>query len=210
MTTKTKTTSSLVVSRQQAATLLAAIRYYQSQGFGDPDRRPPDVHEIATDGGQCISLDDDGLDHLAEVIRTSPHATLIRTPAPKMFDKEIDPDDWRWRWPEGEQPDEGEAACPFCHAIWLDGDEAKVCCPEKRAGYEEPEPEPEPLPSTRKALISAIKSESKAKGISRMELNSTYVYPTRPGAAPQLHSLKKSELEEILTRIRSESSHEPS
>ena len=45
------------------------------------------------------------------------------------------------RWDEGEQPSTGMAACPFCHSIYLDGDEAGTCCEELRSDYEPPEVE---------------------------------------------------------------------
>lgn len=51
-------------------TILAALRYYQSQGLGDPDKRPDDIHEIATNGGDDISLNDAGIDSLCEAINT--------------------------------------------------------------------------------------------------------------------------------------------
>ena len=49
------------------STILAALRFYQSKGLGDPDNRPLDIHDIATDG-DCISLDEHGIDDLCEAI----------------------------------------------------------------------------------------------------------------------------------------------
>lgn len=48
------------------ATILAALRYYQQQGMGDPDNRSDDIHDIATNGDQETSLDEDGIDDLCE------------------------------------------------------------------------------------------------------------------------------------------------
>lgn len=49
----------------ERATVLAALRYYQREGMGDPMNRDDDIHEIATDGGEVdSSLDDDGIDEL--------------------------------------------------------------------------------------------------------------------------------------------------
>lgn len=48
------------------ATILAALRFYQERGLGDPGNRSDEIHEIATDGGGVISLDDNGIDDLCE------------------------------------------------------------------------------------------------------------------------------------------------
>ena len=46
------------------ATILAALRYYQSKGMGDPNNRSLAIHEIATNDDEVISLDADGIDSL--------------------------------------------------------------------------------------------------------------------------------------------------
>lgn len=49
----------------QHATVLAALRYYQMHGLGDPNYRPDEIHEIATNGGKVLSsLDQAGIDAL--------------------------------------------------------------------------------------------------------------------------------------------------
>lgn len=53
-------------SRAEKATILAALRYYQSKGLGDPDNRTQEIHDIATDLGNETSLDDSGIDELCE------------------------------------------------------------------------------------------------------------------------------------------------
>ncbi len=56
----------LNVNECELATILAALRYYQQQGLGDPANRPNEIHEIAAD---CVSsLDDAGIDALCERI----------------------------------------------------------------------------------------------------------------------------------------------
>lgn len=51
----------------ELATVLAALRFYQRAGMGDPDNRDDDIHDIATGGGEVMSsLDDDGIDALCE------------------------------------------------------------------------------------------------------------------------------------------------
>lgn len=57
----------MTVSRGELATILAALRTYQEAGYGDPDRRPDAIHEIAA-GDLWTSLDDAGIDDLCERI----------------------------------------------------------------------------------------------------------------------------------------------
>ncbi len=56
------------ISNQEFNTILAALRYYQWDGLGDPVNRPAEIHDIATDGGDQISMDDAGIDALCERI----------------------------------------------------------------------------------------------------------------------------------------------
>ena len=50
----------------ERATVLAALRFYQAAGMGDPDNRSDDIHDIATDGGNVISLNADAIDALCD------------------------------------------------------------------------------------------------------------------------------------------------
>jgi glycosyltransferase A (GT-A) superfamily protein (DUF2064 family) len=59
------------LDRQELATVLAALRYYQEQGMGEPANRSDAIHEIATDGGEVVSVDADGIDTLCEKINKS-------------------------------------------------------------------------------------------------------------------------------------------
>lgn len=52
----------------EIATILAALRYYQAQGMGEPANRPDWLHEIATDCDEVISLDSAGIDDLCAKI----------------------------------------------------------------------------------------------------------------------------------------------
>lgn len=47
-------------------TILAALRYYQENGQGEPDNRSNAIHDIATNIGEDISLDVDAIDELCE------------------------------------------------------------------------------------------------------------------------------------------------
>ena len=55
-----------ILTREETATILAALRYYQQKGLGDPENRPLDIHEIASDDDDLISLDEDDIDGLCE------------------------------------------------------------------------------------------------------------------------------------------------
>ncbi len=61
----------LLVGDQQHATILAALRYYQEQGMGEPANRSDAIHQIATCGEELVSLDADAIDVLCEEINCS-------------------------------------------------------------------------------------------------------------------------------------------
>ncbi len=54
------------LTSRQLATALAALRYYQSHGLGDPANRPQEIHEIVTNFASLTSLDAEGIDDLCE------------------------------------------------------------------------------------------------------------------------------------------------
>jgi hypothetical protein len=54
------------VSRQEFHTILAALRFYQEHDQGEPANRMDAIHDIATGGGDVISLDDSGINELCE------------------------------------------------------------------------------------------------------------------------------------------------
>ena len=62
--------SQLIISVDPAelATILAALRFYQQEGQGEPSNRSDDIHVIATDGDTQISLDAAGINTLCERI----------------------------------------------------------------------------------------------------------------------------------------------
>lgn len=78
----------------QLATVLAALRYYQQQGLGDPTLRPLAIHDIASNYDQIVSLDAQGIDELCEALNTAatPPAfeadAFIRTIAGMRLDDE--------------------------------------------------------------------------------------------------------------------------
>lgn len=53
---------------QETATILAALRFYQNAGQGDPENRQDWIHEIAVSCAEETSLDAVGIDTLCEKI----------------------------------------------------------------------------------------------------------------------------------------------
>lgn len=66
----------LHVTDQETATILAALRYYQHCGMGEPNNRPDWLHEIATNG-DVTSLDANEIDALCERINFADTSTLL-------------------------------------------------------------------------------------------------------------------------------------
>nr|EIU2719013.1 hypothetical protein [Pseudomonas aeruginosa]EIU2864248.1 hypothetical protein [Pseudomonas aeruginosa] len=60
-------------------TILAALRFYQEQGMGDPIVRSDAIHDIATGGGDETSLDEWGIEELCQSINFAecPAAPLV-------------------------------------------------------------------------------------------------------------------------------------
>ena len=56
------------VTDAEHATILAALRFYQAHGQGDPMNRSTDTHGIATNCGTVISLNATAIDALCENI----------------------------------------------------------------------------------------------------------------------------------------------
>lgn len=62
-------THKLELAEDELDTVLAALRYYQDRGMGEPANRPDWLQEIACpDGANSTSLDDAGIDALCEKI----------------------------------------------------------------------------------------------------------------------------------------------
>lgn len=61
-------------------TVLAALRYYQKGGQGEPANRSLDIHDIAVGdwprGDEQVSMDADGIDGLCEAINMG-HLVLV-------------------------------------------------------------------------------------------------------------------------------------
>lgn len=55
-----------IMTKQELATVLAALRWYQDSGFGDPTKRTPQIHQIASDLGKVLPLGSNEIDDLCE------------------------------------------------------------------------------------------------------------------------------------------------
>ncbi len=58
------------VSEQEFHTILAALRYYQERGQGDPQNRSAWIDDIATNGGDVTALGDEDIDALCLRLNT--------------------------------------------------------------------------------------------------------------------------------------------
>jgi hypothetical protein len=68
------------IKKAEHATVLASLRTYQAQGYGDPENRPDDISSIATCDGSVAALDDGAIDNLCERINLD-----SQTSAPRMI-----------------------------------------------------------------------------------------------------------------------------
>ncbi|GAB0154619.1 hypothetical protein [Marinobacterium sp. BA1] len=73
-------------------TLLAALRFYQEAGMGDPCNRSDHIHALATDDNNDTSLDDEGIDELCEALNCGDLA---------LMNPRVSMPDWR---PDDELP----------------------------------------------------------------------------------------------------------
>ena len=60
----------ITLTVEEHATVLAALRYYQSKSLGIQENRPMAIDDIATSGGDFEGLDDFDVDELCERINT--------------------------------------------------------------------------------------------------------------------------------------------
>ena len=60
--------SLLMMSAEERNTLLAALRAYQRNGYGNPAAQPDWASDLASNGGTESALDDDGIDALCEKV----------------------------------------------------------------------------------------------------------------------------------------------
>ncbi len=62
--------NTVIIDHQDNAelhTIIAALRFWQEKGMGDPDNRSDEMHDLATNGGEVFSsLDDEGIDTLVQ------------------------------------------------------------------------------------------------------------------------------------------------
>lgn len=56
----------ITFTQQEKNTIMAALRYYQENGQGEPENRSDAIHEIATNGDTETSMDAAGIDALCQ------------------------------------------------------------------------------------------------------------------------------------------------
>ena len=64
--------NNLQVNDAELHTIIAALRYYQLHGQGDPANRSDWIHDLATNGEEVISLNDVAIDELCQRINLGP------------------------------------------------------------------------------------------------------------------------------------------
>lgn len=70
-------TFAVKLDRQEHATVLAALRFYQEKGMGDPANRSQMIHHLATDADEVVSLDAAAIDALCERINGAPKVKVV-------------------------------------------------------------------------------------------------------------------------------------
>jgi len=60
----------LRVADQEFHTILAALRFYQGRGQGEPVNHTDAIQDIATSGREVVPLDAAGIDNLCERLNT--------------------------------------------------------------------------------------------------------------------------------------------
>jgi len=97
--------TTLSVDDTDKATILAALRYYQQNGQGDPANRSDAIHDIATNCDQIMaSLDTKGIDELCERINIAskpPARKMTRTEQRRLDEAQSMVDDHNARFPSG-------------------------------------------------------------------------------------------------------------
>ncbi|MGF6603990.1 hypothetical protein P3T23_008745 [Paraburkholderia sp. GAS448] len=62
----------IIGAREDRNTILAALRFYQERGMGEPANRSDSIHDIATNGDEDISYDAGDIDDLCERVNGAP------------------------------------------------------------------------------------------------------------------------------------------
>lgn len=73
----TETRELVIGSNQDRNTILAALRFYQKEGMGEPANRSDAIHDLAPNGDQDISMDEEGIDDLCERVNASYEPTGV-------------------------------------------------------------------------------------------------------------------------------------
>ncbi len=57
----------LQLTQDEYNNVVAAVRHWQESGMCEPENRPENLHDIATDGGEGQSLSDAEMDSMVEL-----------------------------------------------------------------------------------------------------------------------------------------------
>lgn len=55
-------------SSEERSTIIAALRFWQEKGMGEPSLRSDEMHDLATNGDTLTSLCDEDIDALVELL----------------------------------------------------------------------------------------------------------------------------------------------
>jgi len=74
----------IICTKEDRNTILAALRFYQEKGMGEPVNRSDAIHDIATNGDEDISYDDGDIDDLCERVNSAQQPQFVEPfePAP--------------------------------------------------------------------------------------------------------------------------------
>lgn len=87
------------LDKQEISTILAALRVYQGEGLADnPDKRSDSIHDIATCGGDVVSMNNEAINALCEKLNMLPEGTpvgptLLSLEVRVLSDDKVPPDE---------------------------------------------------------------------------------------------------------------------
>ncbi len=65
---------------EELATVLGALRFYQSQGMGESQNRTDELNDVVTGGGDLVSLDTEGIDTLCIRLNSDSESPKLSPP----------------------------------------------------------------------------------------------------------------------------------
>lgn len=113
-----------LVTRQELDTILAALRWYQDCGMGEPAKRPDWLQDIACPDENDTSLDSAGIDDLCEKLNTGDRVEILDI-REEMADDPVLGKDGLLDQLESPPPN-----CPMCNGQteWAGGTSLRINC----------------------------------------------------------------------------------